>query len=61
MAKKVYIQKGIKNFADGYQEASKKIAEEAYEWLKNYAWVEDNKVNHSTLLHDFFKDFRKYM
>lgn len=44
-----------------YDKGCKAVAEKAYEWLKNYAWVEDNKVNHSTLLHDFFKDFRKYM
>ena len=43
------------------EETEKKVIEEAYKWLKNYAWVEDGKVDHSTLLHDFFKDFRKYM
>ena len=43
------------------EETEKKVIEEAYDWLKNYAWVEDGKVDHSTLLHDFFKDFRKYM
>lgn len=43
------------------EETEKKVIEEAYDWLKNYALVEDGKVNHSTLLHDFFKDFKKYM
>lgn len=33
----------------------------AYNWLKNYAFVDDNKnVNLPTLLHDFLKDSRNF-
>ena len=40
----------------------KQVVEEVYRWLKGYAWVDkDGNVSHSLLLHDFFKDFRKYM
>ena len=32
-----------------------------YNWLKNYAFVDDNKnVNLPTLLHDFLKDSRNF-
>ena len=35
--------------------------EKAYNWLKNYAFVDDNKnVNLPTLLHDFLKDSRNF-
>ena len=35
--------------------------EKAYNWLKNYAFVDDDKnVNLPTLLHDFLKDSRKF-
>lgn len=35
--------------------------EKVYNWLKNYAFVDDNKnVNLPTLLHDFLKDSRKF-
>ena len=35
--------------------------EKAYNWLKNYAFADDNKnVNLPTLLHDFLKDSRKF-
>ena len=35
--------------------------EKMYDWLKNYAFVDDNKnVNLPTLLHDFFKDSRTF-
>lgn len=43
------------------KEIQKKLIEEVYDWLINYAWVENNKISHTMLLHDFFKDFRKYM
>jgi len=39
----------------------KEVTEEIYAWLKGYAWVDSERVNYSTLMHDFFKDFRKYM
>lgn len=35
--------------------------EKVYKWLKNYAFVDDNKnVNLPTLLHDFLKDSRSF-
>lgn len=35
--------------------------EKTYNWLKNYAFVDDNKnVNLPTLLHDFLKDSRNF-
>lgn len=35
--------------------------EKVYTWLKNYAFVDDNKsVNLPILLHDFLKDSRKF-
>ena len=35
--------------------------EKVYTWLKNYAFVDDNKsVNLPVLLHDFLKDLRKF-
>ena len=35
--------------------------EKAYNWLKNYAFVDDNNnVNLPILLHDFLKDSRKF-
>ena len=44
------------------EETKKNVIEEVYEWLKGYAWVkENNTVDYPILLHDFFKDFRKYM
>jgi len=37
------------------------IIEKVYDWLKNYAFVDDNKnVNLPTLLHDFLKDSRNF-
>lgn len=45
-----------------YDKGCKPVAKEAYEWLKKYAWVtENNCVNFPMLVHDFFKDFKKYM
>ena len=36
--------------------------EKAYNWLENYAFVDDNKnVNLPTLLHDFLKDSRIFL
>ena len=35
--------------------------EKTYNWLKNYAFVDDNKkVNLPILLHDFLKDSRNF-
>ena len=35
--------------------------EKVYNWLKNYAFVDDNKnVNLPILLHDFLKDSRNF-
>ena len=35
--------------------------EKVYNWLKNYAFVDDNNnVNLPTLLHDFLKDSRTF-
>ena len=35
--------------------------EKTYNWLKNYAFVDDNQnINLPTLLHDFLKDSRSF-
>lgn len=35
--------------------------EKTYNWLKNYAFVDDNQnVNLPTLIHDFLKDSRSF-
>ena len=37
------------------------FVEKIYNWLKNYAFVDDNKnINLPTLLHDFLKDSRNF-
>lgn len=43
-------------------ETRKLLIEEVYDWIKNYAWEDENgKVDYSTFKYDFFKEFRKYM
>ena len=66
--KKIYIQP---NAHDGWFEANNlnnslteytrtdAIIEKVYNWLKNYAFVDDNlNANLPILLHDFLKDSR---
>ena len=60
-AQKIFDKGAVDADKLNYDKGCKTVAEEIYQWLKNYAWVDNNTVNHSTLLHDFFKDFRKYM
>lgn len=47
--------------AEGFSQCKRQFIEKVYKWLKNYAFVDDNKnVNLPTLLHDFLKDSRSF-
>lgn len=52
---KHFFELGLKARTD------KELVEKVYDWLKNYAFVDDEqKVHLPTLLHDFIKDSRTF-
>lgn len=56
------VEEGIEYAKEEQNKKIKEVVDEIYDWIKHYAWIfDDGKVNYATFIHDFFKDFRKYM